>query len=163
MVHAGSRACDHFPLALQHGCTTDFYTLQSSLCSSCIYFSPWQCLSLLTPYALAWFSSTPCVSIWPLCAPQLPQNIHVLPTFSPRGFPSPSLPTSCSPICSKKTGHLSCLLVSVFSLFLLPAVSVGSLICLSCDLQYYMEAKRISTQCSSCLTFLQHQRPRGFH
>lgn len=129
-----------------------------------MYFSPWWCLPLPTPYALAWFSSTPRVSIWPLCAPQLPQNIHGLPTFSPRGFPFPSLPTSCSPICSKKTGHLSCLLVSVFSLFLLPAVGVGSLICLSYDydLKYCMEAKQISTQCSSCLTFLLHQGPGAF-
>lgn len=39
--------------------------------------------------------------------------------FSPWDFPFPSLPTSCSPICSRKTGRLSCLLVAIFGLFLL--------------------------------------------
>lgn len=84
--------------------TSDFYTLKSSLCSFSVYFFPWWCLPLTTPYALAWFSSTPCVSILPLCAPQLPQNIHGLPTFSPQDLPFPSFPTSCSPSVQKRLG-----------------------------------------------------------
>lgn len=71
------------------------------------------------------------VCILPLCTPQLPQNIRGLPTFSPRDFPLPSLPTSCSPICSRKPGRLSWLLVAIFSLFPQPAVGVGSLACFS--------------------------------
>ena len=106
------------PLALQHDYTasqtytTYFYTLKVSFVFLFHFFlviSPSAdpiCHSLV-------FIHTVCVL--PLYTPQLPRNSHSLPTFFPRDFPFPPLPTSCSPICSKKTGRLSCLLVSIFA------------------------------------------------
>lgn len=133
--------------------------LKSLLCVPLLFFSGGV---FLYGYHMLWLGFRPqhvCV-FCPCVHHSFLRTSMAFPLFFPRDFPFPSLPTSCSPICSKKTGCLSCLLASIISLFVLPAVDVGSLVCFPCDLKTLTgKLSRTLPWCSSCPAVCQTNDP----